>query len=315
MVLQTTGPINLLNIQSEFGGTSPISISEYYRGSGLVPNGSLGIPASGAISFANFYGARKLSTLDEIVGAIKSTNYINIRNYLFSKTGFASGIETTNALSMSYSTSASYRYSTTVDASYTWPLSYVAAFSPFLNTSYLTVVARNFANSASLVASINVNNTSYVPTTIFSGSTLLQHRLSYVHAEVGSEAFKGLNIAVRYIKGSSNNENLQELYIIPGRWNPVSNTNGAALISSNVLANDIAIALSAGAEDAYFPAKGNFSGVTFTEVIRRTSRWYDNTRMRYAVMNSAGTLVFNPGANSSNVIDPAHVVIFRYVES
>lgn len=32
MTLQTTKAISLSNIQTEFGGSSPISMSEYYRG-------------------------------------------------------------------------------------------------------------------------------------------------------------------------------------------------------------------------------------------------------------------------------------------
>lgn len=55
--------ISLLNIQTEFGGAVPISMSEY-RG-GYVTNGTKGyplgvettIPSSGAISFGNFHGA------------------------------------------------------------------------------------------------------------------------------------------------------------------------------------------------------------------------------------------------------------------
>lgn len=48
------------NISSEFGNTPGAdSISEYYRGGAYVPNSPFtsGIPASGQISFSNFYGA------------------------------------------------------------------------------------------------------------------------------------------------------------------------------------------------------------------------------------------------------------------
>lgn len=50
MALQTSGPISLFNIQTEFGGTNPIAISEYYAAAS-------GIPASGTISIGDFYGA------------------------------------------------------------------------------------------------------------------------------------------------------------------------------------------------------------------------------------------------------------------
>ena len=49
MVLQTSGAISMQNIQDEFGGAHPISLSEYY-------SAASGVPASGAISISNFYG-------------------------------------------------------------------------------------------------------------------------------------------------------------------------------------------------------------------------------------------------------------------
>lgn len=49
MPIPGSGPLSLTDIQTEFGGTNPISISEYY-------GAATGVPASGAISFSNFYG-------------------------------------------------------------------------------------------------------------------------------------------------------------------------------------------------------------------------------------------------------------------
>lgn len=59
MPLQNSGAISLLNIATEFGGSAPHSINEYYRGGGLVPNtpANSNIPTSGTISFSQFYGA------------------------------------------------------------------------------------------------------------------------------------------------------------------------------------------------------------------------------------------------------------------
>jgi len=59
--------ISLSQIQTEFGGSNPISISEYYAGAGYVGSGtanatSVAIPTSGTISFANFSGASAIQT-------------------------------------------------------------------------------------------------------------------------------------------------------------------------------------------------------------------------------------------------------------
>ena len=49
MTLQSSGPISLLDVQTEFGGTNPIGIDEYY-------GAATGVPSSGTISLNDFYG-------------------------------------------------------------------------------------------------------------------------------------------------------------------------------------------------------------------------------------------------------------------
>jgi len=58
MAITTSGAISLNNIQTEFGGTNPININEYYKGGTNVPSTTANnsIPTSGAISFDDFYG-------------------------------------------------------------------------------------------------------------------------------------------------------------------------------------------------------------------------------------------------------------------
>ena len=63
MTLQSSGAISLSNIASEMGGSTPHSLSEYYKGGGLVGNHSNNpnVPTSGTINFSNFYGANNTS--------------------------------------------------------------------------------------------------------------------------------------------------------------------------------------------------------------------------------------------------------------
>jgi len=49
MTLQTSGAISLAQIATEFGGSAPHSLSEYYVS-------AVGLPSSGTISFNQFYG-------------------------------------------------------------------------------------------------------------------------------------------------------------------------------------------------------------------------------------------------------------------
>jgi len=77
MVLQTSGPISLANIQTEFGGSNPISLSEYY-------GAYWGIPTSGAISIGDFYGATSITTLTSglTVNGQPNRKIITVSNYI-----------------------------------------------------------------------------------------------------------------------------------------------------------------------------------------------------------------------------------------
>ena len=58
-------PIDLTDIATEFGDSAPHSVSEFYRGGGLVPDsaGNSAVPTSGAVALGNFYGSANVVAL------------------------------------------------------------------------------------------------------------------------------------------------------------------------------------------------------------------------------------------------------------
>lgn len=82
MALQSSGAISLSQIQTEFGGSNPISLSEYYAGGSNVPSGTTGtggaIPTSGEISIGDFYGSSNRVSITLTISA--NTNGYNIFN-------------------------------------------------------------------------------------------------------------------------------------------------------------------------------------------------------------------------------------------
>ena len=54
-----TGTISMTDIQTEFGGTNPIGLNEYYAGGAYVPAGTSGVPSSDTISINNLRGKSK----------------------------------------------------------------------------------------------------------------------------------------------------------------------------------------------------------------------------------------------------------------
>ena len=69
MALQSSGPISLSQIQAEFGGSNPISLSEYYRNGPYTTSNNTGVPTSGTIDLGDFYGTVAANTINyEIIG-------------------------------------------------------------------------------------------------------------------------------------------------------------------------------------------------------------------------------------------------------
>ena len=68
-----SGAISFSDVQTEFGGSNPISLSEYYRGGSNVPSvgaGTSGIPTSSTISADNLRGRSKTATVTyDVLGA------------------------------------------------------------------------------------------------------------------------------------------------------------------------------------------------------------------------------------------------------
>ena len=65
MTMPSSGVISFADLQTEFGGSNPISINEYYGGGGYVPSGTINasnsqIPSSGQVSLGAFYGCKQV---------------------------------------------------------------------------------------------------------------------------------------------------------------------------------------------------------------------------------------------------------------
>ena len=94
MPLPTPGvSLSLSQIQGEFGGLNPISLSEYYAGGGLVPPGTTGsngaVPTNGTISISQFYGTSAIVTETQTV-TVGNFSFKGSDNYGFIAGGWGS---------------------------------------------------------------------------------------------------------------------------------------------------------------------------------------------------------------------------------
>ena len=88
MTMTASGSISLDNIQTEFGGANPISLSEYYRGGSYVPShpGTSGIAASGTIDINSFYSKSRIWYVYVTIAA-NQADY-NLRSAITAATGY-----------------------------------------------------------------------------------------------------------------------------------------------------------------------------------------------------------------------------------
>ena len=83
MAVTGSAPISITDLVTEFGGSAPHSLTEYYRGGSLVPNTTTNasVPASGAISLTDFFGSSSVTawsttmTVNGITGKISEAGY------------------------------------------------------------------------------------------------------------------------------------------------------------------------------------------------------------------------------------------------
>lgn len=300
-IIPTTGSISLSTLQGEFGGTNPINLSEYYRNGSFVTPNNTGIPTSGSVSLSPFRGTYKTSTVASIVQAIYTdANFSTVRNELFSLNSWGSGFETSTALNINRERSSTYRFSTSVSATRSLPSTFGAAFQPLLSISGVTIVMRNVGTS-SLTNALTVNGVSRSLTTVFSGNvgSILDARISYAVIPLSYNEIAGLTIKATYGKSSSNEDNLQELFILPGRWQAYWATTVTSGLTASTISGaspyDIIFGIRTGVQDAFISA-GSWGGTaTQDNIMQRNSAWYTNTSSHVRATTSSGTVTFTPG--------------------
>ena len=104
MAVTSSAPISITDLVTEFGGSAPHSLTEYYRGGSLVPSGPAAnnsIPTSGAISLTNFFGAVKETSTDNYTINIASGStggFFTSYGFSSAATGFSIGSISANTI-------------------------------------------------------------------------------------------------------------------------------------------------------------------------------------------------------------------------
>lgn len=182
MTLQSSGAISLANIQTEFGGSNPISISEYYAGGGYVPSGTGSIPTSGTISFSTFYGTTaQLPTgywISEVTYPSTQSVYDGWRSADFDSSGNVYAVSTAQAVSSVTTSSPSGAYAKfNSNGILQWHKSFTKDNTAYWRKLHTVKVLPN-GNIAMAGAIINGSNTNGLTYVVIDSSGTIQYSFS-----------------------------------------------------------------------------------------------------------------------------------------
>lgn len=77
MAMPASGPIKFSQLQSTFGGSNPVKMSEHYRNGGAVTKNNLDVPTNGVLKFSKYYNTSKLFTISS--SSLGTTYGIDLR--------------------------------------------------------------------------------------------------------------------------------------------------------------------------------------------------------------------------------------------
>jgi hypothetical protein len=171
MALPSSGPLTLAQIQSEFGGTNPIGLNEYYAGGANVPAGTTGtygaVPSSGAISIRNFYGTSDvvISITDQYIQDISGGFRSATAGYRLTSAGLAQVL-----VNITYTTVETWCTPTSEAGNYEVLATLVSGNTPSgtlgswvaLSTSQEWALSRNVPQNASCIFTVQIRRTGTV---------------------------------------------------------------------------------------------------------------------------------------------------------
>lgn len=289
--------IDLSDLQTEFGGSSPINLTEYYRGGTYVPNitANAAVPTSGAISLSQFAGATNEANAQELLDSFWTNR----------ATLFKIGTEVTGSTYPGtgpyYNTNPQNRYYTDIYTDCSYSNSGLTTYSP-----YTTAVLMACGSSANIYGfSANVSGTNYWSSTWGETSIMLVH-FDYPITDITS-------LRMNFYRSGGNSGCWSKIALLPGKWAFSSETQNPTANSGNNYVRTLAsgrcsIFMSVTGVDAY--TYGSYSG---TNVFSGSQRWYNSSTYYFAVNNSTSSQTQTWDATASNFSENRRVVEFAKI--
>lgn len=266
MALPSSGVITLSQIQTEFGGDTPIGLSEYYRGGLYVPdsvNTTL-VPTSGAINVANFYGTQKSYTQAQIASYMDASLLDTFR---WCMGGDAS-----------YDVFIGGPYDRYVSSS-SFTASYSLSGAAITGTTKFTVVIGITGSSANFgTVTVNGLGVTVVGQTDYSPGNEMQHRILDCEGDFRNVT----SVVTTWNRSGGNSGSWAGTMIVPGRWV----NSGIGFLGNYTLdANTLSFMTAGGGGDGALAWITNANGMRY----KQTDAWWYNNGGSGAFVNAGNT--------------------------
>lgn len=296
MAVQSSGQIAISDIATEFGGSQPHGLSEYY--------GEGGVTSSGQIKFSDFYGTSSI-TASDFIADLASPTY---RNYLESNSdssGKASYSFINSYADDFYDNLANTHVSSAApQISVAWG----AIPSDWSGLTGSTILFYNYAQTVSNVTNAFLRDSSGTTRSLSLTHYLDEDDISTGDIRVGyasnSSSNFNLNNAIiggTFNKSTANSDEFQTIFALPGVWSVVTTGSIGNVTPATVTAqaHDIVILFSS------FAANGRYNHEyrTTTNLTRRGGQ-----RRMWAVNRNNNLSLWSVDSGASNFqIEGSHV--------
>jgi hypothetical protein len=292
MTLPSSGPISLSQVQSEFGGSNPISLSEYYRNGIYVTDNNTGVPTSGTISMSNLRGTQRLVGKD-IITSVAALAGTYVSKHPLDYTGgmlYWSDLQTFNnnpiQVPHSEGNPEVFRAGDTNDSKFT-----AQAYATGLGFNRTTAIAWQHSRVTTVPqnpkingsTSVTINRREHYATTATSNSGKVYYH-SYACFSRSTTLSSGTYASVDFQTGGSVQKSQDKggILLLPGDWNKYSIGSGLSGSGSfSIPGNMICLLICTGNTDSSASLNlmglGTNSNLAF--LLNYKSHWYDNIQV------------------------------------
>jgi len=313
MTLPASGPISLSQVQTEFGGENPISLSEYYRNGSYVTDNNTGIPIGNQIGMLDLLGAERIVGKDVVTHiAAAAGSYVSMTPSDYTGgMNYWSATETFTNTPSAFTQTSVFRAGSTNDSTFTaqssasslgFPETTVLAWQ---NARTLTPEDPKINGSASVTV---VDNEHYATTATSNNGKVYYH--SYLLFKATAELSSGTNASVDFKAGGSVTQSNEKggFVLLHGAWQ--HNSNGSALSGSgtfDIPANMICLLICTGNSDSRVNLLGLGANSNVAYLLNANTNWYDNNQVAVIGNKTETTQTVSYSLNGDAIVNPVPV--------